>query len=240
MAEELLRQLPKIEHDAHENSCIVCHEPYGTKDSGDGEYAVRLPCPGHHVIGNKCIATWLLTTGKRSCPHCRHELFPAQEDEIRQNSAGGGQTALDTSPPVGWVALSARTASERNLTLRVDATYLTARVREGQQRSAARRSRHERETEMYNHLQRLGAPFPDLTNDETWAILTHSPQGDALFQWLEGNGAFDEVPVSLRPAFRRARVLSNRDVWHLLREEGYAFCPATLANRERAAGWGQF
>ena len=46
-----------------------------SRETGLVELQVRLPCS--HIIGSGCIAIWL--KDNRSCPICRREFFPAQQ-----------------------------------------------------------------------------------------------------------------------------------------------------------------
>ena len=82
MSEAFLRQLLRVENSVQEqpNSCFICYTEYGTlcEKTGTVEVAIRLPCK--HIVGSRCIATWLDPTGgaSNSCPVCRHKFFPAQ------------------------------------------------------------------------------------------------------------------------------------------------------------------
>ncbi len=80
MAEKFLAQLPKVAKEdlLDENTCMICHEEYGTppSDSEPAEEAVRLPCPGGHIVGFNCISSWFQSDmNRKSCPYCRHEFF---------------------------------------------------------------------------------------------------------------------------------------------------------------------
>ena len=80
MAQNFLAQLPRVakEDISKESTCIVCREEYGTapSDGEPAEEAVRLPCPGGHIVGFVCISSWLSSERNRNtCPLCRHELF---------------------------------------------------------------------------------------------------------------------------------------------------------------------
>ena len=58
-----------------ETRCDICLETFGRPE--DPESPTRLPCG--HLLGKKCISTWLETTN--SCPLCRRVLF-AQEPPL--------------------------------------------------------------------------------------------------------------------------------------------------------------
>ena len=99
MAEKFLAQLPRVAKDEIPDNkiCIVCHEEYGTtpSDCEPAEEAVRLPCPGKHIVGLTCITSWLLSDmNSNSCPYCRYEVFvvstPLQQ-RARQLSVDHGQ-----------------------------------------------------------------------------------------------------------------------------------------------------
>lgn len=82
MTEFFLAQLPRVakEELSEEKACIICHEEYGTapSDSEPAEEAVRLPCPGGHIVGSKCISSWFSSDMNRhSCPYCRTEFLAA-------------------------------------------------------------------------------------------------------------------------------------------------------------------
>lgn len=78
MAQHFLDQLPRIaKQDLSNSTCIICQEEYGTahSDSEPAEEAVRLPCPGGHIVGLRCISSWFSSgVNKTSCPCCRHEF----------------------------------------------------------------------------------------------------------------------------------------------------------------------
>ena len=80
MAERFLAQLPRVTKGElpEDNTCIICHEEYGVapSDSEPAEDAVRLPCPGQHIVGLDCISSWFIDTYRSTCPYCRYE-FPA-------------------------------------------------------------------------------------------------------------------------------------------------------------------
>lgn len=99
MAEKFLAQLPRVakEEITDNKVCIVCHEEYGKapSDNEPAEQAVRLPCPGKHIVGLTCISSWLSSDMNRnSCPYCRYKLFalstPPQQ-RARQLSVDHGQ-----------------------------------------------------------------------------------------------------------------------------------------------------
>lgn len=80
MTEFFLAQLPRVakEELSEEKACIICHEEYGTapSDSEPAEEAVRLPCPGGHIVGSNCISSWFSSDMNRhSCPYCRTEFL---------------------------------------------------------------------------------------------------------------------------------------------------------------------
>ena len=99
MAENFLAQLPRVakEEIPDNKICMVCREEYGTapSDSEPAEEAVRLPCPGNHIVGLTCISSWLSSDMNRnSCPYCRHELFAlsnSPQQRARQLSVDHGQ-----------------------------------------------------------------------------------------------------------------------------------------------------
>ncbi|KAL9063541.1 MAG: hypothetical protein Q9161_009422 [Pseudevernia consocians] len=88
MAENFLAQLPRVTKEElyGANTCMICHEEYGTPPS-DGEPVeepVRLPCPGGHIVGFSCISSWLSADKNRnSCPYCRYE-FDILQDQAPQ------------------------------------------------------------------------------------------------------------------------------------------------------------
>lgn len=91
MAQHFLDQLPRIaKQDLSDSTCIICQEEYGTNqsDSEPAEEAVRLPCPGGHIVGLRCISSWFSPgVNRTSCPYCRHEftaLSPRLLVEARQ------------------------------------------------------------------------------------------------------------------------------------------------------------
>lgn len=99
MAEEFLAQLPRVakEEILDNEICMICHEEYGKapSDSEPAEEAVRLPCPGKHIVGLTCISSWLSSDmNSNSCPYCRYQLFalstPLQQ-RARQLSVDHGQ-----------------------------------------------------------------------------------------------------------------------------------------------------
>lgn len=78
MAQPFLDQLPRIaKQDLSDSTCIICQEEYGTahSDSEPAEEAVRLPCPGGHIVGLRCISSWFSSgVDRTSCPCCRHDF----------------------------------------------------------------------------------------------------------------------------------------------------------------------
>lgn len=99
MAENFLARLPKVaKEEMHDDKiCIVCYEEYGTSpsDSEPAEEAVRLPCPGGHIVGFTCISSWFASDMDRnSCPYCRYEFFALRsplQNQARQLSTDHGQ-----------------------------------------------------------------------------------------------------------------------------------------------------
>ena len=79
MAEDFLAKLPRVakEELSEDKNCTICQQQYGVaSDSEPAEEAVRLPCPGGHIVGVNCISRWLLDNMDRNtCPYCRHEFF---------------------------------------------------------------------------------------------------------------------------------------------------------------------
>ncbi|CAF9935011.1 hypothetical protein IMSHALPRED_010072 [Imshaugia aleurites] len=83
MAEAFLSQLLRVENIVQPNSgepCIICLTVCGTfcPETGSVELEIRLPC--NHVVGSRCIVTWLdpRRTASNSCPLCRCVFFPTQ------------------------------------------------------------------------------------------------------------------------------------------------------------------
>ena len=93
MAQKFLDRLSRVakeELSDDNNTCFICQDEYGTNDL-DGEpaeEAVRLPCPGGHIVGLNCISTWFsLGVNRTSCPCCRHEftaLSTSRQVQVRQ------------------------------------------------------------------------------------------------------------------------------------------------------------
>lgn len=117
MAEAFLRRLLRIENSVQEQpngsrECYICYTEYGTlcETTGTVEVAIRLPC--QHIVGSRCIATWLDPTGNaaNTCPVCRHVFFPAQPRPYLEHGVIGDDegSPLDTpedsplGPPEGF------------------------------------------------------------------------------------------------------------------------------------------
>ena len=64
---------------------MICLRRYETIEGNEevSEVAIRLPC--NHVMGLKCISTWLSPDRgmrKNTCPYCRHKLFAVLPDTL--------------------------------------------------------------------------------------------------------------------------------------------------------------
>lgn len=101
---ETLRILSVDELTTEQDDCSICREPY---DAGLDGGIVRLPCS--HTFGRQCIAAWLSTSNKPSCPMCRTTLFrappalppvePTSLEVIAMNQAWAARITQD--PDVG-------------------------------------------------------------------------------------------------------------------------------------------
>lgn len=106
MAEAFLRELLQVRNSIQPTSgdqCVICFAECGTlcNETGIVEVEIRLPC--NHIVGSRCIATWLGPTGaaNNSCPLCRRVFFPEQPQpylehgSIEDGGNGGVHNALD-------------------------------------------------------------------------------------------------------------------------------------------------
>ncbi|CAI9302772.1 unnamed protein product [Lactuca saligna] len=75
-----IESMPTIEiqenHISTESHCAVCKEPFDL-----GTDAKEMPCK--HIYHPDCILPWLAL--RNSCPVCRHELPPDNQDSIESN-----------------------------------------------------------------------------------------------------------------------------------------------------------
>ena len=83
-AAAFLNQLPEVpKAELPSDTCMICLCPYGTTEGNEevGEVAIRLPC--NHVMGSKCISTWLSPDHEMrnsTCPYCRCKFFDVYPD----------------------------------------------------------------------------------------------------------------------------------------------------------------
>ncbi|MCJ1458793.1 hypothetical protein MMC28_009167 [Mycoblastus sanguinarius] len=223
MAAVFLRSLPEVQREVlpDGSTCIICQEEYGKpSENGVTEGAVRLPCPGQHIVGVEYIAKWLIKEGKNSCPCDRHAFFPAEPRPYLEYESFNGEhvDAARAQSSIGERA----TYYIRNL--RLENLHRAAAV-------ANLRTRHRREVALYEHLQSQSFQLPNLGNDPRALIGSGSPQVEAMFRELERRGAFHDIPGYY------IQYDTNRETWESLRQRGYVYCPETLANDERPVGW---
>ena len=214
MAEAFLRQLPKVEKDIlpKGSDCPICQEKYGTisPNTWSTEVALRLPC--QHIVGSECIRLWLHPdeAAKNTCPYCRYEFFPLQST---LDKAQG----VEFSPVEYW-----------------DAYMVTVGVTE-EQLTVARSTLIARERQLYRRLRAstIHSPLPMLTRGDSRRGALSLSQEKALFEELERRKAFEGMfggPGTLP---------SNREVWDLLRKDGFVYRPSreTKGFRGRKNGW---
>lgn len=97
MAETFLHELFQpsnlVQSDTQERKCDICLQETGSmnRETGMVELQVRLPCS--HVVGSGCIATWL--KDNNSCPMCRREYFPAQQQSYPEDDMTWDQEEED-------------------------------------------------------------------------------------------------------------------------------------------------
>ncbi|OMJ23435.1 RING-H2 finger protein ATL72 [Smittium culicis] len=94
----------KQEKKSNSNECLICFEII---DVGDN---IRIiPCL--HKFHQECLDTWL-TSRSGSCPNCRYDLRPHQENSTQEN--GDQDTGLPANPGLQPVAAAAPTNRQQN------------------------------------------------------------------------------------------------------------------------------
>lgn len=176
------------------------------------EAAVRLPCG--HEFGLECISTWLSPErGRGTCPLCRHQLLPVSATSAEEEEREEELSLL-------WENIVTAIETEIELT----------------QWAIAHPPRVLRECLLYKELRDRGAnlpPYRPHTGDP--ANITISPldpvQEEAFFRLLCDLGAFLVIPIEVGP------LVTVREVWHLLREQGYWWDGMLFVDSADHCGW---
>jgi len=88
-----LQTIPYIEalEQSDDDHCFICKEPYnvGSREwvpGGLHDFPVRLPC--RHVLGNQCLARWILSPNfDNHCCLCRARIIPELDKETLLDDA---------------------------------------------------------------------------------------------------------------------------------------------------------
>ncbi|MCJ1450230.1 hypothetical protein MMC28_000559 [Mycoblastus sanguinarius] len=252
MVEEFLDSLPdicKCDLPEEDRQCAVCLQEYcclyeyltGPLNEGTSERAVRLPC--NHVIGFDCIVEWLspYKEAKNTCPYCRSEFFPAQEQD-----EGIDRTILERLYEEEWRQERQRLiemlealwpegedgVDERDsVPTEVLPEYLEVRSLTGIvfffQTTAAFQTWRNRTVEkeeqvadylLYIYFRSNGVDLPPWQLAQTGPGMAEELE-EAMVAELDRRGAFTEegLPASIE------RAASNHDTWRLLREKRYRY-----------------
>ena len=171
------------------------------------EAAVRLPCG--HEFGFECISTWLSPEGGRTtCPLCRHQLVPG---------ATSSPEAEETSAI--WENLVTAIELDIELTEMWPMMYSSRRFRE---------------CLLYAELHSQGADLPPWEAESdagVYSLRLNAAQEEALFQELQRRGAFLVLPIEVDP------LVTVREIWEILREQGYLWDPVRVAHSIDNCGW---
>lgn len=98
MAETFLHELFQpsnlVQSDIQERKCDICLQETGnmSRQTGLVELLVRLPCS--HMVGSGCIGVWL--KDHNTCPLCRREFFPTQQQPYPEDDRMWDQGEEDT------------------------------------------------------------------------------------------------------------------------------------------------
>ncbi|OMJ14268.1 RING-H2 finger protein ATL72 [Smittium culicis] len=98
------------------NECLICFEFFIVGDN------IRLiPCL--HRFHQECLDTWL-TSRSGSCPNCRYDLRPQQENPIHEDSVQ--DTALPANPSLQPVVLATSTNRQQQLATQDQSSFFLA------------------------------------------------------------------------------------------------------------------
>ncbi|OMJ10618.1 Receptor homology region, transmembrane domain- and RING domain-containing protein 2 [Smittium culicis] len=86
------------------NECLICFELINV-----GDHIRLIPCL--HRFHQECLDTWL-TSRSGSCPNCRYDLRPQQENSTHEN--GDQDTSLPANPSLNPVALATSTNRQQH------------------------------------------------------------------------------------------------------------------------------
>ena len=179
----------------------------------------------------QCISEWLLTQRKNSCPYCRKELFPPQEDDsyasddedFAANGLQDGDVVVDEAGNDHRIVV-ARALLHTSRTLR-DITQ-------------ALMTRAAREHQLYGRLLRGRAQLPPLSVEEG---MLSSVCMDAMFRELRQRGAFD---IPALHADRAGLIeeghsdMANEHLMTMLRARGFVWRPQMIRDGVvLASGW---
>lgn len=73
-AKEIMDKFPtkKFNKQIHKNnSCVICTQKYVKND-----IILTLPCM--HYFHENCIRKWIQNFHKKTCPHCRHNIYTVE------------------------------------------------------------------------------------------------------------------------------------------------------------------
>lgn len=252
-AEDFLAGLQRLQDDEiHEDmECAICQETYVTSGPGATDYPVRLPgC--NHVIGNHCIQMWLgpAHVGGNSCPSCRRELFPNNNDEWYTEVTDNFEPDDEDEDEGTYIAhlgpsLDGRYAHELH---RLE-NYFSVRAVLNISWDAHRSARLDfvaREERLYNRLIRLGANLPAWNTHQ--AALAHevtrekdSRDRDPIVFELGRRGAFNierMQGVRMSNGDSASSLMTNRQLYLIIASMGYVWRPSSVSGDDNVrAGW---
>ena len=217
-----LPRVPKASLDDEDKHCVICKEEFESRTTvSHFEQGVKLHCS--HMFGLECLRSW--AKNQNSCPTCRRPIITKSSPTdimVGENDNGDGwmqnpdgRRRADELRQYLHHLLYGPTA---NLT---SENFDTARRHET--RSVTRpwlfhgRTVHRmglfRERLLYRDLQNNGVPLPEVQRLES----IEEDHEHALFQALEGMGVFDRSWQNFTP------MLDRREMWNILREEGFVW-----------------